>query len=183
MEFLSSIKEKSKAWHELLVVLGGVVLLFASSQIQIPLKPVPITMHTVAVMLIGLTYKPRQALETILVWLGLAAIGCPVLSGFSGGIARFVGPTAGYLLGFVIAVYLMALLKEKFSLNHWISDALLCLMGTLLLYVSGVVWLTHLMGDFKTAFMVGVWPFILPGVIKAGVLCSALQIVRHYKKR
>lgn len=182
MEFLSTSLQKSKIWTEILMVLGGVMLLFASSQIQIPLRPVPITLHTVAVMLIGLTYKPRQALETIFLWLGLAAVGCPVLSGFSGGLAKFVGPTAGYLFGFVIAVYLMSMLKEKFSLNHWTYDALLCLMGTVILYVFGVIWLTHLMGNFKVAFFAGVVPFILPGLVKAGILCSILQTVRHFKK-
>lgn len=182
MEILSTIKEKSKILNELLVVLGGAMLLFAAAQIQIPLKPVPITLHTVAIMLIGLTYKPRQALEAVLVWLGLAAVGCPVLAGFSGGMIRFVGPSAGYLVGFVIAVYLMATLKEKLSRNSWIADALLCLAGTAILYTTGVLWLTYLMGDLKTAFFVGVVPFILPGIVKAGLLCTALQIVRHFKR-
>ncbi|HUX80488.1 MAG TPA: biotin transporter BioY [Alphaproteobacteria bacterium] len=181
MQILSTIKSKSPVLNELMVVFGGVLLLFAASQVEIPLKPVPITLQSVAVMLIGLTYSPRRALESILIWFGLAAAGLPVLSGFGGGIAHFTGPTLGYLIGFLIAPYLMATLKEKYSLNTWVSDALLCLMGTLILYFTGVTWLTYLIG-FSNAVMHGLVPFILPGIVKAGLLCTALQILRHYKR-
>ncbi len=181
MQILSTIKSKSTALNELMVVLGGVMLLFAASQVEIPLKPVPITLQSVAVMLIGLTYTPRRALESLMIWLGLAAAGFPVLNGFAGGLTHFTGPTLGYLVGFVISPYLMAMLKEKFSLNSWISDALLCLMGTIILFSCGVTWLSYLIG-FSNAFMSGVVPFILPGIIKAGLLCTTLQILRHYKR-
>lgn len=182
MKTLSTSLEKSTIWNELLQVLGGATLIFAAAQIEIPLQPVPVTLQTVAIMLIGLTYKPRQAIEAVLFWLGLAAVGFPVLAGFSGGLIKFVGPTAGYMAGFIIAVYLMATLKEKMRLNHWRYDALLCLMGTVILYTTGVLWLSYLMGGLKVAFMAGVVPFILPGIVKAGILCAGLQIVRHFKK-
>jgi biotin transport system substrate-specific component len=181
MDILSTIKSKSTVLNELMVVFGGVLFLFAASQIEIPLKPVPITLQSVAIMLIGLTYTPRRALESLLIWLGLGAAGLPILAGFAGGISKFTEPTAGYLVGFLISPYLMAMLKEKYALNSWISDALLCVMGTLILYSTGVVWLSHLIG-FSNAVMTGVVPFILPGIIKAGLLCTALQILRHYKR-
>ncbi len=181
MQILSTIKAKSTLWHEIIVVFGGVMLLFAASQIEIPLKPVPINLQTVAVMLIGLTYTPRRALESHLVWLGLAAAGAPVLSGFAGGLLYLQGPTLGYLLGFVVASYAMATLKEKFSLNSWKSDALLCIIGTVIVFTLGVGWLSSLIGIEK-AFMYGVLPFILPGLVKAGLLCTALQIMRHFKQ-
>ncbi|MBS0271147.1 MAG: biotin transporter BioY [Proteobacteria bacterium] len=164
-----------------MVVFGGVMLLFAASQIEIPLQPVPITLQTVAVMLIGLTYTPRHALQSLLIWLGLAAAGLPVLSGFAGGFAYFGGPTLGYLVGFVISVYLMATFKQRFSLNSWTSDVMLCLMGTAILFSLGVAWLSRLIG-LENAITHGVLPFILPGIVKAGLLCTALQIIRHYKR-
>lgn len=178
---LSTIKSKSTVLNELMVIMGGVVLLFAASQVEIPLKPVPITLQSVAVMLIGLTYTPRRALESLLIWLGLATAGLPVLSGFAGGLTHFTGPTLGYLVGFVISAYLMATLKEKFSLNSWMSDALLCGIGTVILFSTGVIWLSYLIG-FPNAVMSGVVPFILPGIVKAALLCTALQILRHYKR-
>ncbi|MBY0502230.1 MAG: biotin transporter BioY [Alphaproteobacteria bacterium] len=180
MQVLSAIRLKSTLWNELLVVFGGVLLLFAASQIEIPLEPVPITLQTVAVMLIGLTYSSRHALESILLWYGLIAIGFPLLAGFKGGIGYFAGPTGGYLVGFALSAYLMAFFRERFSLNSWISDALLCLIGTLLLYTLGVAWLAALIG-FSDAIAYGVMPFILPGVIKGALLCTVLQLVRQYR--
>ena len=181
MDILSTVKTKSSALHEILLTLGGVALLFAASQIEIPLKPVPVTLQTVAVMLIGLTYTPRRAVESHVIWLGLAAAGAPVLSGFSGGLHCFAGSTLGYLIGFVASSYLMATLKEKFSLSSWKSDVMLCLMGTLVVFTLGVGWLSYLIG-FSTAVVHGFVPFIIPGIIKAGLLCTALQIVRHYRR-
>ena len=180
MQFLSDIKSKTVIWKELITVLGGVILLFAASQVEIPLKPVPITLQTVAVMLIGLTYSPRRALEAHLIWLGLGAIGIPVFSGFAGGIIHLAGTTAGYMVGFVVSAFFMATVKEKFALNSWLSDVFLCLMGTLIVFSLGIAWLSHLIG-FEGAFVHGVLPFILPGLVKAGLLCTALQILRHYR--
>ncbi len=171
----------SKVWNELLVVFGGVFLLFAASQIEIPLEPVPITLQTVAVMLIGLTYSPRRAVEAILLWVGLCAAGVPVLAGFSGGLAKLIGPTGGYIAGFLVAAFVMAALKQKLSLNSWRSDAVLTLLGTLIIYTSGVLWLSHLIG-VENAFYHGVVPFILPGLVKAGLLCTALQLLRHVRR-
>lgn len=181
MEILSTNTSKSNILTELMVVFGGVFLLFAASQIEIPLKPVPINLGTVAVMLLGLTYTPPRALESLFIWLGLAAIGLPVLAGFNGGLPRFAGPTAGYLMGYVTAAYLMAVLKEKYALNSWLSDALLCLMGTVIVFSLGVAWLSQLIG-LENALLGGVLPFILPGFVKAGLLCTALQIIRHYRR-
>jgi biotin transport system substrate-specific component len=181
MSFLIQTMQKEKIWNELLVVCGGVLLLFAASQIQIPLEPVPINLQTVAVMLIGLTYTPRRALESHLLWLSLAAVGCPVLTGFVGGLSRFTGTTAGYLFGFVVAAYLMASLKQRFSLNSFFSDIYLTLFGTMIVFTLGVSWLAHLIG-FSNAIAHGLLPFILPGIIKAGLLCTALQIVRSTRK-
>lgn len=180
MEILSAIKSKSKSLNEIMVVLGGVILLFAASQVEIPLKPVPITLQTVAVMLIGLTYTPRRAVESLLLWIGLGAIGFPMFCGFSGGAHILVGPTAGYILGFVVSTYLMATLKEKVSLKGWRSDVLLSLMGTVIVYTFGVLWLSQLIG-FSNALVHGALPFILPGIVKAGLLCTGLQILRHFR--
>ena len=177
MNIFSRTHEETTLWQNVLLVFGGAILLFAASQIEIPLKPVPVTLQTVAVMLIGLTYSPRRAVEAHLLWLGAAAVGLPVLTGFEGGIVKLTGPTGGYLFGMVVATYSMALLKQKLSLNSLKSDALLILMGTAIVFFFGVAWLAHLIG-FEGAVMHGFVPFIIPGIVKAGVLCAALQALR-----
>lgn len=181
MDILSTAKTRSSALRDILLTLGGVVLLFAASQIEIPLHPVPITLQTVAVMLIGLTYTPRRAVEVHLLWIGLGAIGLPVFAGGGAGFVKVLGPTGGYMAGFVAAAYLMAKLKEAYALNSWKSDALLTLMGTLIVYTCGVMGLSLLIG-LKGAIVSGLLPFILPGIVKAALLCSALQILRHYRR-
>ena len=181
MEFLSTIKSKSTILHEIILVLGGVILLFAASQVEIFLKPVPITLQTVAVMLIGLTYTPRRAVVSHLMWIGLGAMGWPVFCGFSAGAKVLVGPTAGYITGFVVSTYCMATLKEKLALNSWVYDLLLCLMGTGIVFTLGVLWLSVLIG-FSNGVIHGVLPFILPGIVKAGLLCTGLQILRYYRQ-
>jgi len=181
MNFFADAKSKNNFWTELLVVFGGVALLYAASQIEIPLHPVPITLQTVAVMLIGLTYTPRRAVESHLLWIGLGSIGFPVFAGGGAGFVKVMGPTGGYMAGFVLATYFMAKLKEKYALNSWKSDALLTVMGTLIVYTCGVMGLSLLIG-FKGAIVSGLLPFILPGVVKAGLLCTALQILRHYRR-
>ncbi len=178
MNLFSQTHTKLTAWQNVLLVFGGAILLFAASQIEIPLKPVPITLQTVAVMLIGLTYSPRRALEAHLLWLGAAAAGLPVLSGFASGIPYLVGPTGGYFVGMTIAACSMAFLKQKLSLNSLKSDALLILMGTATVFFFGVAWLAQFIG-FEGAITHGFMPFIIPGFVKAGVLCAALQALRH----
>ena len=165
-----------------MVVGGGVILLFAASQVEIPLEPISITLQTVAVMLLGLTYSPRRALAAHLVWIGLGGMGFPMFYGFSGGLDILVGPTAGYIMGFVVSTYLMATLKEKLALKGWFFDALLCLMGTIIIFIFGVIWLSYLIG-FSNALIHGVLPFILPGLVKAGLLCTGLQILRSYRRQ
>src|SRR3990167_4034185 len=122
MKFFAKAQTNSTFLTELLTVMGGAFLLFAASQVEIPLRPVPITLQTVAVMLIGLTYSSRQGLKAYLLWFGMGVAGLPVFSGFGCGIVHFAGPTGGYLMGFVIASFVMATLKEKLSLNSWKSD-------------------------------------------------------------
>ena len=167
---------------EFFTVAAGAVLLFAASQVEISLHPVPINLQTVAVMLIGLILSPRQGLKAYLLWFGMGAAGFPVLSGFGCGIAHFAGPTGGYLLGFVVASFIMATLKEKLSLNSWKSDASLVTLGTAIVFVCGVFWLSRLIG-WSAAFYGGVVPFIFPGIIKGALLCSSLQIVRYARQK
>ena len=165
-----------------LQLLLGVILLFACSQIQIPLKPVPITLHTLAVMLIGLTYKPKQAFEVVFAYLLLGAAGAPVFHGFSGGYAHLFGPTGGYFAGFLVAAPLTAWLFSKFTQKTWGTIFASCAVGQTIIYVFGVSWLTKFIG-FEPALKAGVLPFILPGIIKTVILASIIRTLRGILQR
>ena len=159
--------------QQLLKVSLGVILLAAFSQVSIPLEPVPVTLQTVAVMLIGLTYAPSQAIQTVLAYLALGAVGVPVFANFSAGAAVLLGKTGGYLWGFVFAVFLMSFLQQKKLIaSKWLQDSLLCTVGTAVIFITGVSYLAGFIG-FDAAITYGFWPFVLPGIAKIMLLVAA----------
>lgn len=151
----------------------GVLLLVAASKICIPIKPVPITLGSAAALLIGLTYAPRAAFETLAIWLGLAACGLPVISS-----PTLLGPSSGYLLGCLIAAPTMAYLLQKRAHNSAWFLLLTVLLGNVIIYGFGIAWLTNYM-DRLAAVRVGLLPFILPGCVKALLLAIGVRLVRQ----
>lgn len=166
--------------NETVQILIGFVLLFACAQISIPLQPVPITLQTVAVMIIGLTYATRPALLTVITYLSAAGLGLPVLSEWSFGFAKLVGPTGGYLFGFLVAVLVMTKLRPFLSAHNFLALFVNCSVGTALIFALGVGWLSRFVG-FSDAIQFGFVPFILPGVVKSALLCGALSFIGQKK--
>ncbi len=158
-------------------IILGIILLFACSQVQIPLKPVPITLQTLAVLLIGLTYKPRQACEVIFSYLLVGAVGAPIFAGFSGGYAHLMGPTGGYFLGFIVAAPAIAWLFSTFTQKTWGAIFASCIAGQAIIYIFGVSWLTKFVG-FDLAVKGGLFPFILPGTVKTLILTSLIRAIK-----
>jgi biotin transport system substrate-specific component len=158
-------------------VLLGIGLLFSMSQIYIPLEPVPITLQPEALAIFGLLFERRVALQAVGAYLGLAALGVPVLAGFSGGILKFMGTNGGFLVGFYLSVWAMLAFRKYFNQDTFLWMSLNCLVGKLVLYSCGVAWLSYLIG-FEGAIMHGVSPFIIPGLIKAAMLAGLVRLIR-----
>lgn len=156
-----------------MIALGGIAVLTASSWISVPLYPVPVTMQTLAVLMMGAVLGWRVGAGLVLAWLGLALAGAPVLAGGMGGPAAFVGPTAGYLASFPVAAALAGLLPRLTGLRgHGLNfAAFLCLHAVIL--TAGWSWLSALVGP-KTAFVAGVVPFLIGSVVKAGLGAALL---------
>lgn len=154
-------------------ILLGVLALVAGANIIIPMDPVPITLHTVVVMAIGLTYSKEEALATLATYLSLGAMGVPVFLGFSSGIACMIGSTGGYLAGFAVAVYVMAYLREKFD----ISMLLNCTIGHMIVYAMGVSWLSKFIG-IEAAIYKGFIVYIPTGLIKIGILVMVMKFIK-----
>ena len=153
----------------------GVVAMAAMSNISIPLQPVPITFSTVMIMAIGLTYSRGEAVSTIGSWLALGAMGVPVFTNsFSSGIPYMMGPTGGYLLGFLIAVYAMAYIREKFELSMVYN----CMLGHMLIYIPGVLWLSTLIG-MEAAIYKGFIVYIPTGTMKIVALVALMKVVKR----
>lgn len=159
------------------VVFVGVALLFVSAQIRIPIQPVPVTLQTLAVMLIGLVFERRAAVHSILAYGLLGLAGLPVFAGFAS--FAILGPTLGYLIGFLPAVWVMCTLREKLGEpNSWFELLRLSLLGSMIVYGCGVVWLSLGLG-LQAALWVGFVPFIMPGLIKALLLSGVIRFLRH----
>ncbi|MDN5247609.1 MAG: biotin transporter BioY [Wolbachia endosymbiont of Tyrophagus putrescentiae] len=168
---------KLRIANQLAEVLLCVLLLFLMSQISIPLQPVPITLQTLGVMIIGLRCNRKVAFYSVLTYLSLGAIGCPVFVNFSSGIIR---PTTGYFIGFLVAVSVMNSVSESLKNKALIRNLLSCIAGTITIFVCGISWLAVYLG-LKQAIVVGLLPFIIPGIVKILLLVGVLQYLNHDK--
>ncbi|MEQ8402243.1 MAG: biotin transporter BioY [Roseitalea porphyridii] len=157
---------RSFSWQVGAVVLGT-MLLAASSYVEVPLKPVPVTMQTLAVALVGALYGWRLGAITITAWLVQGAMGLPVLAGGAAGAHHFVGPTAGYLFAFPVAGAAAGWLAERGWNGHRVVLAFLGqLISNLLCLVLGAAWLALLVGP-ELAITSGVMPFLVGALLKA----------------
>ncbi len=161
-------------------ILAGTLILALASQITVPMVPVPITMQTFAITMIGALYGWRLGAVTVLAWLGEAAIGFPVLAGGAGGIAPFMGPTAGYLASFPIIAALVGWLAERgWSGNRVVRSFLAHLSANILCLAIGGAWLAALIGAEK-GWLLGVAPFILGAVLKSALAAAVLKTIQVY---
>lgn len=158
-------------------VLAGTLALALSSQIAVPMVPVPVTMQTLAVTLVGALYGWRLGAVTVLLWLAQAAAGLPVLAGGAGGLPHFMGPTAGYLLAFPLAAALTGWLAGRGWAGRRVVLAFLSMLaGNALCLPLGAAWLAQSIGPSK-AIAFGVLPFVLGAILKSALGAAILRLV------
>ena len=166
------------------LVVFGSLLLAVSAQFKIPLYPVPVTGQTLVVLLIGMTYGPRLGGITIAAYLFEGAIGLPVFAGGAAGVAVLMGPTAGYLFGFLLAAIAMGYLAERGTGRTVVSTIAAMVIGNCVIYLCGALWLANFIG-FGQAIAAGVLPFLygdaLKLVVAAGLMPWAWRAVRSEK--
>lgn len=158
--------------YQLLLVAIGSMLIAASAQIVVPMFPVPVTGQTFAVLLIGALYGSRLGAATVLAYLLEGAAGLPVFAQFGGGIHVLGGLTGGYLLGFLPAAFIVGRLADAGWDRRPGSAAIAMLIGTIVLYVPGLIQLAFFVGVDRV-FTLGLVPF-LPGAIVKIALATAL---------
>ncbi len=155
-----------------LALLGSWVIA-ASAQVAVPLWPVPMTMQTLAVLLLGALGGARLGVASVALYIAQGALGMPVFANGTGGIAVLAGPTAGYLVGFLAAAWVAGQARG----GWWRSGALLG-AAHLVLFVPGVVWLAGFVG-FERALMVGFVLFIPGTLVKTALALVALKGIRR----
>lgn len=166
-----------------LVAIGAAFLaLTASSWIEVPMVPVPMTMQTLAVLLVGALFGWRLGAAVILVWLTAGAFGLPVFAGGAGGIAHLVGPTGGYLAGFLLAAMLTGYLAER-GWNAWrpAHAFLAMLLAHVVCLGLGGAWLAFWMGP-EPALAKGVVPFLAGAVVKSALAVAILRALASFHR-
>ncbi|MHC1547708.1 biotin transporter BioY [Phyllobacterium sp. K27] len=161
-----------------LAVLIGTMFLAVSSWVSVPMIPVPITMQTFAVTMVGALYGWRLGGITVIAWLLQSFIGLPVLAGGMPGQLAFAGPTAGYLFAFPVVAAFVGLLAERGFTRNPFSSALVMLLGNALCLALGAMWLAGLFG-FNVAWASGVAPFILGGLLKSALAAATVEALRR----
>ena len=176
--FLVEVDSKiQKALRYALLALAGSVLITICTQISLPLFPVPMTLQTFAVFLIGLTYGWRLGGITVSLYLLEGAIGLPVFSGGKGGMIVFMGPTAGYLVGFLLAATACGWFAERGFDRSYFRLFLSLIVGNILIYTPGLFWLGTLIGWDKPVLEYGLYPFIVGDLLKIAMAVLLLPTV------
>ena len=165
--------------YDLVLISISTALITVTSWISIPLGPVPFTLQTMGILAVMLACGGRRGTLSILVYLALGFCGVPVFAGFKGGFAALVGPTGGFLVGFLLAALLYWLLEVILfrrlmtgPVKTWIFGALNSVIFEVVLYVTGVIWFMSVYaaqtGPVGLATVLGwcVIPFIIPDIVK-----------------
>ncbi len=173
-----TIEHSSSGWAKFmrLCVLGlaGSALLAVSAQIAVPIGPVPITMQTFVVLLIGATYGWKLGGGTMALYLAEGAMGLPVFAN-GGSLPSLMGPTAGYLFGFVAAAALVGWLSEKGWGQSVVKVAIAMIIGNAVIYLGGLSWLSSFIG-LERAVEVGMLPFLIGDALKIALAVAVLPL-------
>lgn len=163
-------------------VLVGIFLISIAAQVQIPLKPIPIpiTLQTAGVLLVALCYSKGEALSVIFGYILFGLLGLPVFAGFKPAMVMLCGPTAGYVAGMVLSIYIITTLREKFG-ESWTKLVIYSAIGSISLFCAGILYLSFFVG-LDQALKFGLYPFILPGIVKALLVASSVNFIKNAKK-
>ena len=182
MEAVSKTSKIEKIIKLILITIAGTILITISAKVKIPFYPVPMTMQTFIVLFLGITLGPKIGLLTISLYLFEGIVGLPVFAGTPEkgiGLVYFAGPTMGYLIGFLIAVYFAGLFKyDKGPINTFLK----LIFSVSFIYIFGLIWLGLLIGWDKPIFKLGAEPFLLAELFKMLLLLFLTPTLLKAKK-
>ena len=191
MQLIKNISSSQMVKTIFLAFIGS-ILLAISSKIKIPFYPVPMTMQTFVVVLIGLLYGWKLGVFTVALYLFEGAIGLPVFAGTPEkgiGLVYFTGPTMGYLMGFLLAVFISGYFFPKIKnsgqnvgslFGKLIISAKLFMLfvaSMLSIYILGIIWLSNFVGWDKV-LVLGVYPFLLAEIFKISILTVLAKLIK-----
>ena len=181
MEITKSIINQ-KLLKSLIIIFLGSLALTISAKLKIPFYPVPMTMQTFVVLFLGISLGYKIGLATVSLYLFEGIIGIPVFSNSPEkgvGLIYFMGPTMGYLIGFLIATFLAGYLNLKTNI-FLIFIKLTLSVSTI--YILGMLWLGSLIGWDKPIFELGAAPFLLAELFKISLLTILTKVIIDFRK-
>ena len=168
-----------------LLALAGSALLALSAKIQLPFWPVPMTMQTYVVLVLAMAYGWRLGTATMLLYLAEGAVGLLVFAGTPEegvGLAYMMGPTGGYLAGFVLATVVAGMLAERGWDRSWLGAGAVMVIGHAVVFAAGVAWLATLVGAEK-AVALGLTPFVAATVAKVALGLATMPLAWRLVRR
>ena len=168
-------------YKNILLIIFGTLLLAVSSKIQVPFWPVPMTMQTFVVFIIGMSYGWRLASATLIAYLIEGAVGLPVFAK-GGGLLYLMGPTAGYLYGMTLAAGVMGFIAEHGNAKSYIKCLIPLLLGTFIIFVLGVGYLGSVIG-YDKALAAGLYPFIPSEFFKIALAIAIIPSIWKYSNK
>jgi len=161
--------------YDVALMIGGSLFIAVSARLRIflPFSPVPITGQTFAVLMVGALFGAWRGSLSVVLYIMMGMTGFGVFA-LGGGFSILLGPTGGYLVGFVVAAYVTGLLAERGWDRRVETTALAMAFGNITLYVFGLLWLCCLTGFNKTVLMVGLYPFVVGDLLKIALAAFLL---------
>ncbi len=181
MELVKTISANKLIKYFLITVLAS-ILLTISAKIKIPFYPVPMTMQTFVVLLIGISFGYKIGVASVVLYLVEGIMGLPVFSNSPEkgiGIVYFIGPTMGYLIGFIFACFMAGYFKYN---SNYFLNFFKIFLSTLTIYLLGVAWLGTLIGWDKPILQLGVYPFLLAELFKMLLLTILVNKITKFRK-
>jgi len=172
-----SLKGGASWVRNVTVVLVGSLLLTASAKLSIPFFPVPMTLQTLVVLCLGMVLGPRLGAAAVLAYLAQGAMGLPVFAGTPEkgiGIAYMLQHTGGYLIGFVVAAFVVGLLAQRRWDRSMVTTVAAMLIGNAIIYAFGLFWLGSLIGWDKPVIALGMTPYLLGDFAKILIAAALL---------
>jgi len=170
--------------RNLLSIIGGsfLIALFAQISIPLPFTPIPIAFQSIVCLLLGVLLGSRNGALAVLAYLFQGCMGLPVFAMGSAGIAKLLGPTGGYLIGYLAATWLTGYLVERFNQKSLANAVAAMAVGTVTIYLCGLPQLSLFVG-IKSVFSLGMFPFLIGDGVKLALAYQALKSFRYLDGR
>lgn len=174
--------QSQKILRSLFLVFIGSIVLTISAKIKIPFYPIPMTMQTFVVIFLGISFGYKIGVATVSLYLFEGIIGLPVFSNSPEkgvGLVYFMGPTMGYLIGFIFATFIAGYMNLK---DNIFLVFIKLSLSVSVIYIFGILWLGTIIGWDKPIFEIGVAPFLLAEIFKIGLLTVLTKILIGLRK-